>query len=159
MCIHHVRDSFLEEWPQSDSVDYEPATVTHTDSLNHHPSFPYTAFFLQHEGSECLIIPDNHFCISCQYSVRFMWKCTACISRAPYGLARCSPLPVPLCDGLSCSAASGSERGIITPCPSAGSFLGPVRITWTMQSVRWAPTQYSRPCYQLKPAEASQCQH
>lgn len=35
------------------------------------------------------------------------------------------------CDRLSCSAASGSERAIITACPRAGSVFGPARITWS----------------------------
>lgn len=35
------------------------------------------------------------------------------------------------CDRLSCSAASGSERGIITLCPRAASVFGLARITWS----------------------------
>lgn len=64
-----------------------------------------------------------------------MWKCTACTD-----WTSAAPSPCPPCGRLSCSAASGSERGIITPCPSAGSFFGLVRITWSPKSVRCAPT-------------------
>lgn len=102
-----------------------------------HPTPPtphyHTLPFLQHEESECLIIPDNHFCFSCQYSVRFMCLCGSALHVFPErhtDWPSAARLPCPPCDGLSCSAASGSERGIITPCPSAGSFLGLVRITW-----------------------------
>jgi len=145
MCIHRFRDSFLEEWPRSDIVDYEPSTVAQRPALPPPLITIHCLFFfsLQHEESECLIIPDNHFCLSCQYSVRFMRLCgkrSACISRAPYQLGRCSPTQPPPCDGLSCSAASGPERGIITPCPSAGCFLGLVRITWSPHRARCAPT-------------------
>lgn len=89
--------------------------------------------FLQHEESECLIIPDNHFCFSCQYSVRFMCFCGSArhvFLRRHTDWPRAAPFLCPPCGGLSRSVASGSERGIITPCPSAGSILGLVRITW-----------------------------
>ncbi len=119
-------------------------------SLSPRRSFPYTASFLQHEESECLIIPDNHFCLSCQYSVRLMCLCGSALHVFPErhtDWPSAAPSPHPPCGGLSCSAASGSERGIITPCPSAGSFLALVRITWSPQSVAfWAmlPTQGCR---------------
>lgn len=62
-----------------------------------------------------------------------MWKCTACISRAPYGLGQCSPLSprAPLVMGSPVVQPVVLKGGIITPCPSAGSFLGLVRITWS----------------------------
>ena len=77
-----------------------------------------------------MIIPDNHFCflasiqsdlcayveVRCMYCALHVFpeRCTDWPSAAPF--------LSPPCDGLSCSAASGSERGIITRCPSAGVF-------------------------------------
>lgn len=140
------------------------ACYSHTPAFSPQPPPLITihCLFLQHEESECLIIPDNHFCLSCQFSVRFMCLCGSAPHIFPEhhtDWPSAAPFPCPPCDGLSCSAASGSERGIITPCPSAGAFHGLVRITWSPQSTRWAPTQYSGPCYQVKAAEAQPCQH
>lgn len=113
------------------------------------PLITIHCLFLHHEESECLIIPDNHFCLSCQYSVRFMCLCGSALHVLPEchkDWTSAAPFPCPSCGGLSCGAASGSERGIITPCPSAGSFLGLVRITWSSHVVFWAtlPTQGCR---------------
>lgn len=105
--------SLLQPTPRSARPPHPPT----------HRSLPYTAFFLyfffplHHEESECLIIPDNHFCLSCQYSVRFMCPCGSAPHVLPERHAdwtsapRPPPLPPhPPCGGLSCSAASGSER-------------------------------------------------
>lgn len=96
---------------------------TGTTAPSPHRSLPSTDFCPPlHRGcSEWLIIPDNQVCLSCWCSVRFMWKCPACTSCR----LDCS------CDRLSWSAASGSERGLIIPCPRAGSASGLVRITWS----------------------------
>lgn len=104
--------SLLQPTPRSACAPIHPPTA-------HYHTLPFFVFFfsLHHEESECLIIPDNHFCLSCQYSVRFMCPCGSALHVLPErhadwtSAARPPTLPPrPPCGGLSCSAASGSER-------------------------------------------------
>lgn len=144
MCIHRARDSFLEEWPWSDSVDYEPATVARR--LSPHPSLPYTAFSfnMRRVNAWLSLIITSAFHASVPSDLCAYVEVHCMYLRIGPEL---HPSGVPPCDELSCSAVGGFERRIITSCQSAGSFLALVRITWSLQSICWALTEYTWQCY------------
>lgn len=122
------------------------AWYSRTPALPPHPSLPYTAFSF------------NMRRVNAWLSLIITSACRASVPSdlCAYVEVHCMylrigpelhPSGVPPCDELSCSAAGGFERRIITSCPSAGSFLALVRITWSLQSICWALTQYTWQCY------------
>lgn len=95
----------------------------HTHYLSNPPS-------LQHEESECLIIPDNHFCLSRQRSVRFLRGCGSALHVLPERGAdwmATSPAVAPSSSerGDNCSPSSCSFSGHWMESPGARRALGP----------------------------------
>ena len=127
MCIHPGRDSFLEEWPRSRSVGYEPAPVAPPPLITIHCfffcCFSFFSFFFQHEASECLIIPDNHLCFLAS-QIYVGARCMYFQSSVRLGPVAAPPA-TPFVPGSPAVRASGSERGIITPLSKCWLFSRP----------------------------------
>lgn len=117
--------SYLEECPWNNSVDYKPAAVA-TAAPSPNCSLPRWLFF-----PPAIVDTVNGWLSQIITSDFHAGVQPDLYGSAPHVLLRVPHRLDCSCARLSCSAAGGSERGIITPCPGAASVFGPARITWS----------------------------